>query len=143
EGDSYPIPQVLDLLNTFEGMNWFTKLDASMGYWQVPIHEDDTKYCSFICQEGQFEFIRMSFGLMNAPATFQRMNDSILKDVLRKFCVVYLDDIIIYSKTFEEHVEHVKTVMKLVAESGQLLRADKCDFFKREVEYLGYMVGSG
>lgn len=143
EADSYPIPRAPDLLETFEGMNWFSKLDASMGYWQVPIHPEDRKYCSFICQEGQFEFCRMSFGLMNAPATYQRMNDDVLKTVLRKFAVVYIDDVMVYSKTFEEHMEHLRVVMDLVYQSGQLLRADKCDFCKREVEYLGHMVGSG
>lgn len=143
EGDSYPIPRAPDLLEIFEGMNWFSKLDASMGYWQLPIHPDDRKYCSFICQEGQFEFCRMSFGLMNAPASYQRMNDDVLKSVLRKFAVVYIDDVIVYSKTFEEHVKQLAIVMDLIYNSGQLLRADKCDFFMREVEYLGHMVGSG
>lgn len=74
------------------------------GYWQIPMHPDDAKYCSFICQDGQFEFVRMPFGLMNAPATFQRFNNRILAPVLRKFCVVYLDDIIIYSRTFNDQV---------------------------------------
>lgn len=141
--DSYPLPRAPDLLETFQGCRFFTKLDAAHGYWQIPIHPDDTKYCSFICQEGQFEYVRMPFGLMNAPATYQRMNDTVLEPFLRKTCVVYLDDVIVYSKTFEEHEVHVREVMAALKTSGQLLRPEKCDFFLQECDYLGHIVGSG
>jgi hypothetical protein len=142
-GDCYPLPRAPDLLEIFQGCNYFSKLDAAMGYWQLPIHPDDTKYCSFICQEGQFEFVRMPFGLMNAPSTFQRLNDRVLAPYLRKTCVVYLDDVIVYSRTFDEHVQHLTEVMTVMAESGQLLRPEKCDFFMKNCEYLGHTVGGG
>lgn len=140
--DNYPIPRSPQLLETFQGMCYFTTLDAASGYWQIPIHPDDRKYTAIICEEGHFEHARMPFGLKNAPATYQRMMDTILKGC-RNFTQCFIDDVIIFSRTFEEHVKHVKRVMQVLHEEGLMLRLVKCNFFMPEVEYLGHMVGGG
>ena len=141
--DNYPLPRAPDLLENLGKKNYFTSLDAAMGYWQIPIHPDDRKYTAVITQAGLFEFIRMPFGLSNAPATYQRMMDKILREGLRKFTCVYLDDVLIYSDTFNEHVIHVRKCMQWMAEAGLLLKAKKCSFFDDETEFLGHKVGKG
>ena len=141
--DNYPLPRAPDLLENLGKKNFFTSLDAAMGYWQIPIHPDDRKYTAVITQAGLYEFIRMPFGLSNAPATYQRMMDQILKDGLRKFTCVYLDDVLIYSDTFKEHLIHVRKCMQWMAEAGLLLKAKKCSFFEEETQFLGHTVGKG
>lgn len=143
EKDNYPLPRAPDLIEPLAKSQYFTKLDAAMGYWQIPIAEEDRKYTAVITQEGLFEFVRMPFGLANAPATFQRFMDQSLKHGLGKFCCVYLDDVLIFSNTFEEHHAHVTTVMQWIANAGLLLKGKKCSFFESETDYLGHIVGNG
>jgi hypothetical protein len=141
--DNYPLPRAPDLLEGLGKKKFFSSLDAAMGYWQIPIHPDDIKYTAVITQAGLFEFTRMPFGLSNAPATYQRLMDNILKKGLRKYCCVYLDDVLIYSDTFEEHLMHLRLVMKWMFDAGLLLKGKKCSFFDALCEYLGHLIGNG
>ncbi|KAF9760552.1 Retrovirus-related Pol polyprotein from transposon, partial [Nosema granulosis] len=138
--DTYPMPRVDDILNEMHGAKYFTKLDALSGYHQVRMHKDDIEKTAFACKEGLFEFTRMPFGLINAPATFQRIMNRILKPFIGKFVMVYMDDIVIYSKTKEEHSRHVKEVIQTVEEFGLTLNKAKCEFGKTEIKVLGHVV---
>ncbi len=108
--DKYPLPRIDDTIDALHGANYFTSLDLFSGYWQIEIEEEDKMKTAFVCEFGQFEFNRMPFGLTNAPSTFQRLMNRIFKDLLYKSVLVYLDDIIIFSKTFQEHLEHLEQV---------------------------------
>ncbi|KAF9758249.1 Retrovirus-related Pol polyprotein from transposon [Nosema granulosis] len=138
--DTYPMPRVDDILDEMHGAKYFTKLDALSGYHQVKMHKDDIGKTAFACKEGLFEFTRMPFGLINAPATFQREMNRILKPFIGKFVTVYMDDIVIYSKTKDEHTRHVKEVLKVLEEVGLILNKKKCEFGKTEIKVLGHVI---
>ena len=140
--DRYPLPRIDDTIDALHGAQYFTTLDLFSGYWQIEIKEEDKFKTAFVCEYGQYEFNRMPFGLTNAPSTFQRLMNKILKPVLYKSALVYLDDIIIFSKTVDEHIKHISTVFKLLAQNGLKLKAKKCDFFKTKIDYLGHVVSS-
>jgi len=122
---------------------WYTLLDANCGYWQIDINKEDQAKTAFVCHEGCFQYLRMPFGLCNAPATFQRTMDIVLGQYRWKTCLVYLDDIIIFSKTFEEHLKHVSDILKCLQASGFSLKLSKCSFFQKEVNYLGHVIKPG
>ena len=140
--DRYPLPRIDDTIDALHGAKYFTTLDLFSGYWQIEIDEQDKHKTAFVCEYGQYEFNRMPFGLTNAPSTFQRLMNRILKPVLYESVLVYLDDIIIFSKTVDEHISHIASVFKLLAENGLKLKAKKCDFFKTKIDYLGHVVSS-
>jgi hypothetical protein len=102
--DNHPLPRINTLLEKFEGSNWFTTLDMASGYWQIEMEEKDIEKTAFITHEGLYEFTVMQFGLCNAPATFQRTMQMVLGDLFYTIAPVYIDDIIIHSKTFENHL---------------------------------------
>ena len=103
--DNYPLPRIDEILDALKGAQWFTTLDLASGYWQIKVKKEDQEKTAFITKFGTYEFKVMPFGLCNAPATFQRTMDQILKGILDKYALVYLDDVIIYSKTFDEHLQ--------------------------------------
>ena len=138
--DKYPLPRIDDTIDALYGAKYFSTLDLFSGYWQIEIEEEDKHKTAFVCEFGQYEFNRMPFGLTNAPATFQRLMNKILKPALYNYALVYLDDIIVFSKTIDEHIGHLEDVFKLLANAGLRLKLDKCDFFKNEIEYLGHVV---
>ena len=138
--DRYPLPRIDDTIDALHGAQYFSTLDLFSGYWQIEIDEADKHKTAFICEYGQYEFNRMPFGLTNAPATFQRLMNKILKPVLYTSALVYLDDIIVFSNTLDDHIQHLETVFKLLAEAGLKLKLKKCDFFKEEIKYLGHVV---
>jgi hypothetical protein len=139
-GESYPIPRIEDMLNELSQAKFFTKLDLKSGYWQIPIKEEDKYKTAFICSQGLFEYNVMPFGLTNAPATFQRFMDSTLGDLQMRFAMVYLDDIIIYSKTFEEHLQHIDIILERLASVNLQLKINKCQFAMNEISYLGHII---
>jgi len=100
ETDAYPMPRIDDLMNSFRCANYFTSLDLASGYWQIEMEEEDIPKTAFVCSQGKFEFIRMPFGLKNTPATFQRAMNEAFEAYIHDFMEVYIDDIMIYSKTF-------------------------------------------
>ena len=121
----------------------FTTLDAYSGYWQVAIKPEDRKKSAFVCHSGHFQYVRMPFGLTNAPATFQRALDMILSQFKWKTCLVYIDDVIIYSKTVEEHIHHVDEVLTALGKAGVTLKMKNCTSFSDKVEYLGHVIRPG
>ena len=141
--DSYPIPRMDDCMDTLGSANIFSTLDANWGYWQLPVREQDRKYTAFSSHEGLFEFNRLPFGLTNAPASFQRALDVILARFKWKTCLIYLDDIIVFSRDVESHIDHVDQILSVLRHAGISLKIDKCDFFTKTVKYLGHIVRPG
>ena len=140
EQDKYPLPLIADIFDSLEGSKYFSSLDLASGYWQMEVAEEDKKKTAFISKHGLYEFNRMPFGLTNAPASFQRLMNKVLKNENGKFVVVYLDDINIYSKSFEEHLEHLEIVFSRLRQAGLKLGKDKCSFAKTQLEFLGHIV---
>ena len=138
----YPLPKIDELLDRLHGARYFTKIDLASGYHQIRVRESDIQKTAFVSRYGSFEYMVMPFGLCNAPATFQRVMNTILREGLDKFVLVFLDDILIYSKTLEEHLEHIRAVLGRLREEKFFGRLHKCDFFRTEVEYLGFDVGA-
>jgi hypothetical protein len=106
--DNYPLPRIDEILDSLKGAKWFTTLDLASGYWQIKVREEDWKKTAFITKYRTFEFKVMPFGLCNVLATFQRIMNRVLEDSIGKCVMVYLDDVIIYSGSFEEHLQHFK-----------------------------------
>ena len=138
--DRYPLPRIEDTLNLLHGAKLFSTLDLFSGYWQIEIAEEDIHKTAFTAELGHFEYIRMPFGLCNAPSTFQRTMEIIFKPLIGKCVMVYIDDIIVYSKTMEEHVEHLTLTFRLLQTNGLKVKIQKCRFAAPEVEYLGHVV---
>ena len=140
--DAYPLPRVDDTLDTLAGSVWFTTLDLKSGYWQVEVAQEDRAKTAFTTQEGLFEFNVMPFGLCNAPATFQRLMDSVLAGLQWSTCLVYLDDIIIMGRTFNEHLANLQQVFERLKQAGLKLQFKKCQFLQHQVNFLGHIVSS-
>ena len=139
--DAHPIPRIDDLLDALHGAHWFSTLDLKSGYWQVPIQERDKEKTAFRTSSGQlFEFNQVPFGLCNAPATFSRLMDRVLASLHWKTCPFYLDDIIVFAATWEEHLARLRQVFERLRHTKLKLGADKCTFAAREVSYLGHRV---
>ncbi len=136
----YPLPRVDDLLDRLQGATVFSSLDLLSGYHQIRLLESDVAKTAFKTPFGLYEFRVMPFGLTNAPAVFMAHMNDILHHL--PFCVVYLDDILIYSKTPEQHVDHVRQVLEVLEQHHYLLKLKKCDFFKKELLYLGHVISS-
>ncbi|CAF0791950.1 unnamed protein product [Brachionus calyciflorus] len=131
---------MIALLN---GARRFTKLDLISGYHRIGIKEGDKPKAAFITELGLFEFNVMSFGLTNAPATLQRAMEKALKGIINVFCLVYLDDIINYSKTTQEHYVHVSTVFERIRLAVLSVNWEKCEWFVTTIEYLGHIISEG
>ena len=138
--DAYPLPRIDEALEALTGSQFFTTLDLASGYWQVEMEEADRKKTAFSTREGHFEFNVMPFGLTNAPATFQRLMECVLAGLTYEQCLIYLDDIVVFSVTFDQHLERLKMVFHHLAEAGLKLKPSKCHFAKSEIRYLGHIV---
>lgn len=142
--DRHPIPQIEDILDNLGRSCYFTTLDLKSGFHQIELDEDSRQKTAFSTDLGHFEFLRMPFGLKNAPATFQRAMNYILGDLIGTVCYVYLDDIIIFGKNLEEHLKNLGKVLERLALSNLKIQLDKCEFLKRDCEFLGHIVtGNG
>jgi hypothetical protein len=139
--DSYPLPLIEDLLNSIGRTNakCFSKLDLASGYWQIPVAEKDIPKTAFITQSGLYEFVVMAFGLTNAPATFQRAMDKLFHG-LSKFCLVYLDDIIIFSPEIDTHFNDLEVVFSRLKNAGFHAKLSKCSFLLKTLPFLGHLV---
>ena len=140
--DAYPMPRVDDLIDRIGGAKFITTLDLSKGYWQVPVREQDRPKTAFTSPQGLFQFRVMPFGLQGAPATFQRMMDSLLRG-LGDTTAAYLDDIVIHSETWEEHLQHIQAVLQRLREAKLTIKPKKCQFGMSNCTYLGHVVGNG
>ena len=138
--DAYPLPRIDEILDSLGKAKWFTSLDLASGYWQVEMNETDREKTAFVTKQGIFEFNVMPFGLTNAPATFQRLMDRVFYDIKDKYVLVYLDDVTIYSSTFEEHIQHLKEVLERFRRANLKLNLDKCHFCKKEISFLKHLV---
>jgi hypothetical protein len=138
--DMHPLPLISQLMDQLVGSTIFTKLDLRGAYNLVRIKSGDEYKAAFRCKDGHFEPLVVQFGLTNAPACFQRFMYSIFKDFLDKFVIVYLDDILIYSKDLETHKSHVKTVLRLLKENQLSVKGSKCVFHSKCVHFLGYVL---
>ena len=139
--DAYAIPRIDDTLHLLAGAKYFTKLDLKNGYWQVELNKDDKAKTAFqVGPLGFYECNRMPFGLCNAPATFQRLMERCMGELNLRNCLLYLDDIIIFSSTFEEHLERLQTVFSRLEQHNLKLNGSKCEFFNNRVVYLGHVV---
>lgn len=141
--DTYPLPRMDDCIDFLGEATVFSVLDCNMGYWQIPVAVEDQDKTTFTCHEGTYRYVRLPFGLTNAPATFQRAIDMLLAGLKWKSVLVYLDDVIVFSRSAQEHVGHLEEVFSLIAKAGISLKASKCFLFQEEVEYLGHIVGKG
>ena len=139
--DSYNLPRIDDTIDTLIGAKYFTKLDLRSGYWQVEMEEADKAKTAFsVGNLGFYECNRMAFGLTNAPATFQRLMECCMGEMNLKECLIFLDDILVFSKNFEEHLERLEAVFSRLKQHGLKLKPNKCEFFKTKVNYLGHVV---
>ena len=136
----YPLPRIDDLLDKLQGSKCFSSLDLSQGYHQIRITDEDIPKTAFNTHMGHYEFRVLSFGLTNAPATFQSVMNKIFGHL--DFCLVYLDDILIFSQNEEEHRKHLEEVLSLVQKEKLYCKLSKCSFLQKELEYLGHIVSS-
>lgn len=140
--DPYPIPNIQETLSQLASAKYFTVVDLASGFWQVEMDPADAEKTAFNTPAGHYQWKRMPMGLVNSPAVWQRTADVILTGLLGKLCFVCMDDIIIYSNSFEKHLSDIEKVLERLMGAGLKLKPSKCQFFQKEVKYLGHIVCS-
>ena len=138
--DAYPLPRVDESLDQLSGSKWFSCLDLNSGYWQVEMDPLDAEKTAFTSRKGLYEFTVMPFGLCNAPATFERLMETVLAGLHWQICLIYLDDVIVIGKSFEDMIKNLGVVFERLQQSGLKLKARKCQLFGKEVEFLGHII---
>ncbi|KAL2252896.1 UNVERIFIED_CONTAM: Transposon Ty3-I Gag-Pol polyprotein [Sesamum indicum] len=138
--NKYPLPRIDDLLDQLKGATVFSKIDLRSGYWQLRIEEESIPKIAFRCRYGHYEFVVMPFGLTNAPAAFMALMNKTLQPFLDQFVIVFLDDILIYSSSPEEHEQHLRTILQILREKQLYGKFSKCEFWMEEIAFLGHVV---
>ena len=138
----YPLPRIDDLFDQLQGSSVYSKIDLRSGYHQLRVREEDIPKTAFRTRYGHYEFQVMPFGLTNAPAVFMDLMNRVCKPYLDKFVIVFIDDILIYSRSKEEHAEHLKTLLELLKEEKLYAKFSKCDFWIEKVQFLGHVIDS-
>ena len=144
KADTFPLPRMDDILDQLGNCKFFSTLDLKSGYWQIKVHPNSQEKAAFVAHQGLCEFRVMLFGLMNAPAVSQRLMQQVVMGLNPEagpdYIAVYLDDILVFSRSLEEHRNHLKQVFKRIEEVGLKLNPKKCSFACQRVEYLGHVI---
>ena len=138
--DSYPLPQIADALDCFSGSVWFSKIDMTQGFWQIELDKESRKKTAFTTPQGLYEFVRMPFGLCNAPACFQRAMTCCLEGLNWEIALCFLDDVIVFAKDFDTHLERLQIIFRRLRDNNLKIKPKKCEFLQTEVTYLGHKV---
>ena len=138
--DKYPIPRIDDILDKLGRANYFSTLDLTKGFYQIEVEPEDREKTAFSTHNGHFEFIRMPFGLKNAPSTFQRMMNNVLREHVNKICVIYMDDILVFSTSLQEHISNLEKIFTTLRKANLKVSLNKSEFLKKETEFLGHIV---
>ena len=138
--NSYPLPHVDDIFASLGKAKFLSSFDLRAGYWQIEVEERDKPKTAFVCHRGLYEFNKMPFGLCNAPSIFQNLMNHVLGEAQSKYATAYIDDVLIYSETFEYHMKHMRDVLNRFEEAGLKLKLKKCDFLKEKLKYLGHVI---
>lgn len=140
--DRYPLPNITDILDKLGKCIYFTTLDLASGFHQIEVNPKDIQKTAFSVEFGHYEYVRMPFGLKNAPSTFQRVMDNVLGELQGKVCLCYMDDIIIFSTSLQEHIDNLKKVFTKLQNANLKVQLDKSEFLHKEVAFLGHIVTS-
>jgi hypothetical protein len=138
--DAYPLPRIEDCVESLSGSKWFCTLDLASGYWQVPVAEKDRPKTGFVTRKGLFQFKVLPFGLCNAPATFERLMELVLRGLQWESCLIYLDDVITFGKSFEEALHNLRLVFTRFRKANLKLKPKKCHLMQGSVSFLGHVV---
>ena len=141
--DAYPLSIIGDRLDSLGDAEIFPPLDCNAGYWQVPYAPKERHKTTFTSYLGTFRYTRRPFGLCNTPATFQRSLDIVLSGVRWQSCLIYLEDVIEFSRTTDEHLRHIDKILTMIRRAGITLKLTKCSFFQPKVDYLGHVITPG
>ena len=140
KAEASALPHIGDIMDSLGGSRYFSTLDLRSGYWQVLLDDKAKALTAFISHRGHFQYKRMPFGLKNAPAVFQRLMNQVLEPYIGKICFVYLDDIVVFSRTEEEHMEHLRLIFAALEQHNLKLKTSKCHLFREEVKLLGFII---
>ena len=139
---SFYMPRVEEVLESVDKSKVISKVDLSKGYYQVPMHPADVEKTAFVCHQGKYEFLRMPFGVGNAPAVLQKLMQKLFRGC-QEYCLPYIDDLVIYSSSWEDHVVHMRKVLSCLREAGLTPNPAKCHWGRTKVEFLDHLVGEG
>ena len=140
--DRYPMPEINYVIDQLKGHQYFTTLYLASGFYQIRMRPCDIEKTAFSINNGKYEFLRMPFGLKNGPAIFQRVIDDVLRSEIGKTCYVYMDDVIVFGKSFEEHLNNLNNILQLLNNANLKVQIEKSEFLHDKIEFLGYIITS-
>jgi len=140
--NKYPLPMIDDLMDQLHGATVFSKIDLRSGYHQIRVKSDDIQKTTFRSRYRHYEYVIMPFGVTNAPAMFMDYMNRIFRPFLDKFVVVFIDDMLVYSRSLEEHTEHLRTVLGILREKQLYVKLSKCEFWMTTVQFLGHTISA-